>query len=201
MTEKVTHLLFDLGGVIIKLRGAPIAPEWFSTAHSHEDIWKIWLTSDAPRLFESGQIGADDFSQRVVHDLNLLTTADEFLAHFTALPERVYDGVHELLVSAKSHYTTACFSNSNVLHWERKLDEMKLDVAFDHHYASHLIGRVKPDPEAFEYVIDQLGVSADHILFFDDNVLNVEAALNAGMQARQVVGACQLHSVMSELNS
>ncbi len=199
MNRSITHLLFDLGGVIIKLRGTPIALEWFAKPLTLEEVWKIWLTSDAPRLFESGTIGPDEFSQQVVDELNLRVGPEEFLAHFTLLPEGVYAGAHDLLATAKQHYTTACFSNSNVLHWPRKLYEMKLDVAFDHHFASHLMGMVKPDPEAFDFVSRQMDVAARHIFFFDDNQLNVDAALNAGMHARRVVGVEEFAQALREL--
>jgi len=36
---------------------------------------------------------------------------------------------------------------------------LRLINAFEHHFASHLIGKIKPDEEAFRHVTDALGLS------------------------------------------
>jgi putative hydrolase of the HAD superfamily len=72
------------------------------------------------------------------------------------------------------------------------MNEMELGPAFDYHFASHLMGKVKPDIDAFDYVVNALAVPASKILFFDDNELNVEAAQQVGMNAIRVVGFDQL---------
>jgi putative hydrolase of the HAD superfamily len=62
---------------------------------------------------------------------------------------------------------------------------MRLAEAFDHHFASHLMGKIKPDEESFQHVLDMLHCDADEVLFLDDNQLNVEAAKRVGMRRRQ----------------
>jgi putative hydrolase of the HAD superfamily len=79
------------------------------------------------------------------------------------------------------------------------MDEMRLGDVFDHYFASHLIGRIKPDEDAFQYVIEALERSPAEILFLDDNRLNVEAAKRTGMKAVQVRGAEEAGEVLSEL--
>ena len=59
---------------------------------------------------------------------------------------------------------------------------------FEHQFASHLMGKIKPDAEAFEHVLDSLGCRASQVLFLDDNALNVQAARSLGMRAQQVRG-------------
>lgn len=198
MTSSVSHLVFDLGGVIVKLRGTPIPLEWFPLDNKPDDVWERWLTSEGPRLFESGQIGTVEFSERVVHDFSLTATPKEFLDYFKDLPECVFDGAKSLLTTARQQYTTACFSNSNELHWEGKLVDMGLDVCFDHYFASHRMGVVKPDEEGFLHVIEQLNVAPSNIMFFDDNQMNVDAARSVGMRAERVVGVEELKLAMAE---
>ena len=198
MTPDVSHVVFDLGGVIVKLKGTPIPVEWFPNDNKPDDVWESWLTSAAPRLFESGQIGSLEFSERVVHDLSLSASPKEFLDYFSDLPECVFDEAKSLLAATRKRYTTACFSNSNELHWQGKLVDMGLDVCFDHYFASHLMGIVKPDVEGFHHVVDQLGVSAGNILFLDDNQMNVDAARSVGMVAERVVGVENLAQVLAK---
>ena len=197
MTVSASHLVFDLGGVIVKLRGTPIPIEWFPDDNKPADVWERWLTSEGPRLFESGKIGCVEFSERVVDDLSLNTSANEFLNYFSDLPECVFDGAKELLAKAQTRFTTACFSNSNELHWQGKLVEMGLNTCFDHYFASHLMGIVKPDAESFLHVINSLKVEPASIIFFDDNQMNVDAAQSVGMQAMRVVGVSELAKALA----
>lgn len=183
-----THLLFDLGGVIVELAGRPLDDVWLANGTPPEDSWKLWLTSDAPRAFETGHTGPAEFARAIVDELDLQVTPEAFLARFLHLPVGTYPGALELLHALKGRYVRGIFSNSNVLHWPRKMGEMHLDDAVDDHFASHLIGHVKPDPGGFEHVVRHWGVAPGRILFLDDNALNVEAARAAGFVAERVVG-------------
>ena len=71
MNQAITHLIFDLGGVIIELRGAPILSEWTESNQSAEQLWEKWLTSEAPRAFESGKMDEEAFATKIVEELSL----------------------------------------------------------------------------------------------------------------------------------
>ncbi|PZD75310.1 Alpha-D-glucose 1-phosphate phosphatase YihX [Acaryochloris thomasi RCC1774] len=188
MESEVRTLLFDLGGVIVELEGQPIKNNWIGSNDSPKASWEKWLTSDAPRAFETGKISADEFANRMISDLKMSISAADFKEYFTNWPIGPYPGAIEFLKSLKSRFTVALFSNSNELHWERKMNEMALDGVFHQSFASHLMGLAKPDPEAFRYVIEALESEPAEILFLDDNRLNVEAARIQGLQAEEVHG-------------
>ncbi len=200
MIGTITHLVFDLGGVIVELKGAPILNEWAGADDTPEQSWEKWLTSKAPRAFESGLIDENTFASKIVEELSLSISKEEFLDYFISLPIGPFPGAIETLQKLKQRYTTALFSNSNILHWERKMNEMKLGPVFDHHFASHLMGKVKPDIEAFNSIVADLAVSPSKILFFDDNEMNVKAAQQVGINATRVVGFDQLRVALNEYN-
>jgi putative hydrolase of the HAD superfamily len=75
---------------------------------------------------------------------------------------------------------------------------MMLADAFDHHFASHLIGKIKPDEDAFQHVIDALDCEPSAILSLDDNRLNIETAQGLGMKAIQVKGVQEAERVLVE---
>lgn len=83
------------------------------------------------------------------------------------------------------------------MHWPRILHEMGLDGMFEHTFASHLIGKLKPDPEVFEHVMETLDCDPSTVLFIDDNRLNVEAAQAFGMQAVEAVGLQEAEQVLA----
>ena len=75
---------------------------------------------------------------------------------------------------------------------------MQLATAFHYHFPSHETGRLKPDKEAFEYVIEHTGYTPARILFVDDNQLNVDSAAAISMVARKTVGIGEVHQVLRE---
>ncbi|MGH2388617.1 MAG: HAD family hydrolase [Chloroflexota bacterium] len=196
--KSIDVLLFDLGGVLVELSGVPPMLEWLKHSVSTEELWERWLLSPAVRTFERGHGTAAAFADSMILEFGLSVTAEEFIAEFTYWPRGVYPGVIPLLESLRGSCTLACFSNNNELHWGRICDDMGLGKYFDVRFSSHLIGHLKPDKEAFEFVVEALGCAHERILFLDDNRLNIEGALAVGMQARRTNGFSEVLRVLEE---
>jgi len=58
---------------------------------------------------------------------------------------------------------------------------------------------VKPEKEAFAYVIDQLDCEPSSILFFDDNRVNVEAAHEMMLRGHRTRGIFELKKKLKDL--
>jgi FMN phosphatase YigB (HAD superfamily) len=184
----ITVVLFDLGGVLVELAGVQTMLEWLGGRVSQEELWKMWLQSPAVRAFETGRTDAAGFADELIAEMALPVAREKLLEEFTLWPRGLFPGALALVRQIPSRYTRATLSNSNAVHWPRLMKELQLAGAFDHHFASHLICRVKPDEEAFHHVTSSLRCDAAQILFLDDNKLNVEAAASVGMNAVQVKG-------------
>jgi glucose-1-phosphatase len=181
-------LLFDVGGVLVQLNGVKTMLEWMGADATSDKMWKMWLESKPVREFERGRIDAEEFALAVTAEFQLPVDAQQFLASFNSWIVGLYPGTLEMLAQIPPSYHRAVLSNSNVLHWTRVVDDLKLGSAFDHQFVSHLTGRIKPDAEAFEHVVESLSCRPEHVLFLDDNTLNVDAAERFGMQAVRVQG-------------
>jgi HAD superfamily hydrolase (TIGR01509 family) len=192
-------LLFDVGGVLVQLSGVEVMLEWLGGRMTADELLRSWLLSAAVRQFESGKIDADEFAAGVVAEFALPVEPRRFLESFIAWPTGLYPGTSEMLALIPRSYQRAVLSNSNALHWPRVLDDMLLGAAFDRHFVSHLTGRIKPDPDAFEHVAQTLGCRPGEVLFLDDNALNIEAAQRFGMYAIQVRGAAETRGALMDL--
>lgn len=181
-------VLFDVGGVLVQLSGVATVMSWVADRWSPADVWHRWLRSPAVRAFETGRTDADTFAADLVAELELGVEPALFLESFAGWPTGLYPGTHELIARIPPHFTRALLSNSNSLHWPRVLDEFGLGALFEHQFVSHLTGRIKPDRDAFEHVVSSLGCDAASVFFLDDNLVNVEAARDVGMQAALVSG-------------
>ena len=198
MAEHPSVLLFDVGGVLVQLSGVATMLRWMGESATSEEMWRMWLHSTPVREFERGRIGAEEFAVAVTEEFRLPVNPQEFLTSFTGWVIGLYPGALEMLTQIPGSYKRAILSNSNALHWTRVIDDLRLGRAFSHHFVSHLTGRIKPDADAFQHVVESLGCRPEHVLFLDDNMLNVEAARRFGMQATRVQGIAETRAALIE---
>ena len=183
---RIDAILLDLGGVLIELAGVERMLAWTPALGTTEELWRRWLASPAVRAYETGRIGRDEFADNLIAEFALPVGRDAFLGEFAWWPKALAPGARSLLASLAPRYTLASLSNTNELHWERFEREWSLPAMFHHNFPSYAVGRLKPDADYFEHVLDAIGVDAAHALFVDDNVINVEAARAVGLHARRV---------------
>jgi len=197
-SAKIEVVLFDLGGVLVELTGVSTMLGWLGNRMTAEELWSHWLTSPTVRDFERGRIAADLFAQQIIREMSLHVEQEEFLTTFTSWIAGLYPGALELVNSLPTGLTRATLANTSVLHWPRLMNNLALEHHFHHHYPSHLTGRIKPDKEAFQHVLDTLGCRPGAVLFLDDNKLNVETATTLGIHAACVKGPVEARQALAE---
>ncbi len=94
--------------------------------------------------------------------------------------EAIDDGVLDLIRRLHGRYRLAVLSNSppGLARW--LADWAILDL-FDVVFCSGDQGVVKPDPAAFEWTLERLGVAPEEAVFIDDTLGHVEAAQALGL--------------------
>jgi len=194
----VKIILFDLGGVLVELTGVPIMLKWTNNRYNAETLWKAWLTSPAVRSFEKGCSSAEQFADELIREMDLPVEKTEFIDRFREWPKGLFPGVSGLMKKLKRRYTLACLSNSNVVHWPILMKEMGLEKMFQYCFASHLMRKLKPDRDSFEYVLQQLGCKASSVLFLDDNDINVKSAREIGMIAYRAAGPREIEHALGQ---
>ena len=194
----ISVVLFDVGGVLVELKGMETMLGWLKSDLTAEQMWVKWLRSNSVRKFETGLMEAGDFAVGVTREFELDIEPAQFLESFEGWPLGLYPGVMDMLARVPDRYRRALLSNSNALHWPRLMHDMGLGAAFEHQFVSHLTGKIKPDRAAFEHVVDALGCLPQQVLFLDDNRLNVDAARRFGMHAERVVGPFEAQRVLTD---
>lgn len=189
--SQIRIVLFDVGGVLVELPGVPTMLAWMGNRISQDELSRMWLASPVVRAFETGRATPEVFADQLIAEMALPVGRDQLLDEFTHWTLGPLPGALDLVGRIPRRYTRAMLCNSNVLHWPRLMKDMRLAEVFDHHFASHLMGKIKPDEEAFHHVTDTLDCAAAEVLFLDDNQLNVDAAKSVGMKAVQVRGVME----------
>ena len=198
-TDDIEVVLFDVGGVLLEVHGIAAIMEWLEHRVTPEEVWGMWLASPVVRAFESGRIDEAEFAAGILAELRLSMPVSAFLDSFVTWPVRLYPGAPELIARIPSRYRRAVLSNTNAVHWPRIVEELGLGASFEQCFASHLIGKIKPDAQAFEHAVEALACEPERILFLDDNLVNVDAARSCGLRAIRVRGLAETQRALEEL--
>ena len=195
----VRVVLFDVGGVLVQLSGvATVLGMGRRPLDARRGVAQMAALTGGARFRDRPRPTQTTFAADLVAELELGVAPALFLESFAGWPTGLYPGVHELIARIPSNVTRALLSNSNSLHWPRVEDEFGLGALFEHRFVSHLTGRIKPDRDAFEHVISSLGCDAASVFFLDDNLMNVEAAREAGMQGAVVRGVDEAEQALRQ---
>ena len=197
MSHKIAGILFDIGGVLVALDGAPTMAKLIGVEPQNEVLHAMWLASPSVVAHETGKIDAAAFATGVVADLGLPVTAECFLQDFCNWPTGLLPGALQLLDEVPDTYHVAALSNTSAVHWD-KIQAMGLADRFDQMYLSHQIGYLKPATEAFLAALEGMGLSPSDVLFLDDGLRNVEAAVKLGMHAHVARGPEEARHVLAQ---
>jgi glucose-1-phosphatase len=197
MGHKIAGILFDIGGVLVALDGAPTMAKLIGVEPQHEALHAMWLASPSVVAHETGKIDAAAFAAGVVADLGLPVSADRFLQDFCNWPTGLFPGAMQLLDEIPDAYHVAALSNTSAVHWD-KIRTMGLVDRFDQMYLSHQIGCLKPDTGAFLVALEGMGLSPSDVLFLDDGLRNIDAAAKLGMHAHVTRGPEEARRVLAQ---
>ncbi len=175
-----------MGGVLVEL--GPLTEILGEDLLAPDAFWERWLTSPTVRDFERGRCTPEEFGDRLVAELGLSFDGREMVRRFAAWPKGLFEGAETLVDDLPDGFEVGVLSNTNALHWNGQHQSDRVRSLFTRNYLSFELGIVKPDAEIFEHVIDDLGCAPGEIIYFDDNQMNVDAALAIGLDAALAKG-------------
>ncbi len=192
----VRAVLFDLGGVWLRLRTWPDACA--AAGFDGGENGLLHLMDDHPAVaelhmeFECGRLGTGAFMQEAGRILG--ADPATIAAVFRARIAGPFPGTHALLDRLEAAgITTGCLSNTNALHWSLMRGEGGTEVPqhiplerLHHRFASQDLGLAKPGAGIYRHAEQTLGLRGAQIAFFDDRSDNVTAARMRGWQAHPV---------------
>jgi len=182
--QKPKVLLFDLGGVIVRWVGLDELGK--IAGLNRDEVGERFSASTVFRDYEIGHCEDDIFAEALIAEFNLKIRLSDAKLLWNSWVQESYVGTKEVLTKLRKNYTIACLSNTNALHWGHLPVHINIDDYFDHSYASHLINAAKPNLKSYHISIQDMNVNPSDIWFFDDTLINVEAAKTIGMSAYHV---------------
>jgi HAD superfamily hydrolase (TIGR01509 family) len=184
----VDALLFDLGGVVTDIDFNRVLARWAHSADCDQADLKSRFAADAPyRQHEIGALSDQDYFASLRSSLRIDISDAQFLDGWNDIFVGEMPGMAAVLKRAAKAMPLYAFSNTNpahVLHWSKRY--AAICSHFTEMFLSSTIGMRKPDAAAFDYVIEQIGVPAERIVFFDDVLENVHGGAARGLRAVHV---------------
>ena len=184
----VDALLFDLGGVLIRLDWDAVFAHWARCCGADAAALRSRFAFDHDyERHERGEIDAARYFEAVRRALGISIADAELAAGWNALFVGEIAETTRLVAQAAARMPVHLFSNTNAVHeaaWSR--DYAQALRPFRRRFVSHEMGLRKPDRAAFEHVAREIGLPPGRILFFDDTDATVAGARAAGLQAVHV---------------
>lgn len=184
-------ILFDVGGVLLTngwdhseraevLAGFHLAPAEFEARHL--EPYRAW---------ESGAISAEAYLNATVFYEPRSFTPAGFLAAICARSKPLPDGALGILqeLAASDKCLLGALNNESRETNQYRFSRFGLSNYFRVALTSCYLGLRKPDPAIYQRALDILSRPAERILFIDDRVENVDAAVDAGMKGIRFEGA------------
>jgi putative hydrolase of the HAD superfamily len=194
-------LLFDLGRVVLDIDFERTLHCWASYAGCEpQQLLRRFSRDELYLRHEKGEISDAAFFAGLRSSLGVDLSDAEFLEGWNAIFVGEMPGIKPLLARAAQHLPLYAFSNTNVPH-VAFFSNQYADVLghFRQIFVSSSIGLRKPDAEAYDHVVDAIGVPADRIVFFDDLAENIEGARARGLKAVHVTSADDVAKVLTTL--
>ncbi|MBR1574852.1 MAG: HAD family phosphatase [Bacteroidales bacterium] len=186
----IKAIIFDLGGVLVRLDkerclrafrervGFGRIAEFLDTSHQRGPFGDL----------EAGRISETQFFEECLRYCSPGTTAAQIRRCFGDLQGPFAPEVLTLLSELKERYALYILSNNSSVTMARTYESaaqahLDLQATFRRIYVSQELKLLKPDPAIFDYLIRDIGLLPEEMLFVDDSPRNVEAARAAGMNA------------------
>jgi putative hydrolase of the HAD superfamily len=194
-------LLFDLGRVVINIDFTKVLACWAGHAGcAPSDIAARYAADEIYFDHERGRVTDEEFFDNLRRLLGIAITDEQFLEGWNSIFAGEMDGIVPLLKRASQHLPLYAFSNTNRAHIATFTKEYaEVLKPFREVYLSSSIGLRKPDAEAFDHVVNAMGVPATRIVFFDDLAENIVGARARGLKAVHVTSTADIADTLAAL--
>src|SRR3954469_4320081 len=194
-------LLFDLGRVVLDTDFARTLACWAGHAGCEQAELTGRFSADAAyKRHERGEISDAEFFASLRASLGIDVADAQFLEGWNAIFAGTMPGIEPLLARAARSLPLYAFSNTNRAHVAH-FSQAFADVLghFQKLFLSSSIGLRKPDAEAYDHVVKEIGVPAERIVFFDDLKENIEGAKARGLTAVHVTSTRDVADALAAL--
>jgi putative hydrolase of the HAD superfamily len=187
---KFKAVIFDFGNVIINIEFQRIYKAFAKFTSKPIAYIEKRITEDQIfRRYESGQFTDEEFREVIRQTLGFPLSDHEVDTAWNAILLDIPTDRIDLIHKIRQNYPIFLLSNTNNIHITASNNYLKkthginsLDILFDQLFLSYEMGMWKPDTEIYFEVLRLINLEPNEVIFFDDNLQNIESAKAIGMQ-------------------
>ena len=191
---KIKAVVFDWGGVITVPPGPVIDELYRNVEVDQKELLarRAKYRDDDPNSqfakLERGELSLNSYLAWSRSDLPGAQAiwdpqSPHFLfAHLAVVPQ-VVEGISRL---RERGFVTGLLTNNIVEAWPTVTDGLEVEELFDIVINSAFVGMRKPEERIYAYLLEELQMMPENVLFLDDNRVNIEAARAFGLQTIEV---------------
>jgi epoxide hydrolase-like predicted phosphatase len=177
-------VIFDWGGVLMRTIDYSSRHAWdHHLGLPSGSVESIVHGVPAWEQAQRGEIAPEAYWEVVQRSLGLDSEALAALREDFYIGDRLDETLVELIVGLRERGVLVGLLSNNTLDLYDALAAFELDQLFDAVVISAEIGLMKPDPAAYQVVLERLGVAPQQAIFVDDFPANVEGARAVGLEA------------------
>jgi glucose-1-phosphatase len=207
--NKIKNIIFDLGAVLLNLDMSRTELGFkvlIGNSAEHLAISKKLAAQQFFEKFETNEIEELEFVETLkAISRNPLSDGQINSAWSAMLLDMPAYRIEMLRSLRKKGFKLFLLSNINSIHLRdvysiirEEHGELDFDALFDKPYYSHLIGRRKPNPDTFRFVLDDAGILPEETLFVDDNADNVKGAAEIGLNVIHHLPNSDIEAVLKD---
>jgi len=188
--QGVKHIIFDLGNVILNISYEETAAAFEKLGIANfKNIFSKQSQNTMADDIETGKVDEYTFIEYLKEKCNAGTSTQQVIDAWNAIILDFPIRRLQILQQLQLHYNMYLLSNTNVIH-ERCYNQLLMQqhgiptigVFFDKIYLSHHIGLRKPDPKAWQLILDNHQLNPAETLFIDDSPQHIAVAKSMGIQ-------------------
>lgn len=200
-------LVFDLGNVLLPI-------DLDKTYQAFADLGSSFTASEIKQItsdeglwveYESGLQSCLEFQNRLVQRFQLTCSQEEFTNAFNALLLPIQLETSNYLTELKSKFPLYLLSNTSKIHSDLflnpKYPNFNLFDSFTNIHLSFEMGLVKPNVRIYQQVVELNNLHNHHIVFFDDNEHNINAANKYGWETVLIHPSTSLQQINQHIQS
>lgn len=187
-SNKINHILFDLGGVLLNIDYSLTERAFIKLGIENFDQMYSQAKQDGLfDRFEKGEIGRDGFIEAIKGISPSSVSENEIELAWNAMLLDFPQERLDMLSILKETRGVFLLSNTNEIHFNafNKLFDQAFGLSFTgffkKDYYSHQLGMRKPDAEVFKFILDQQGIKNHELFFIDDSEQHVRGAESLGI--------------------
>jgi 2-haloacid dehalogenase len=177
----IANVVFDVGGVLVRLRYQPFIDYLVAAGIDMTDL-PTWLQRVDLSAHERGEVTGEELLGRVAAMATMPLDLQELRERWLDMFDRAEDML-DLASGLMDDYRVYLLSNVGELHWRYLDAQYGLEGLTHGVIASFRVGATKPSPDIYREAERRFGLEPAATVFVDDLAPNVAGAVACGWRA------------------